>query len=73
MSPPHATAACPGWRGKRAVKEIADRVGPIVERVRSAQHLDAVTEEAAGGLWDADITAEVIRLYEEKYPAPSPT
>jgi Skp family chaperone for outer membrane proteins len=52
---------------QRLMPPIVDRVGTIVERVRSAQHLDTVTEEGAGGLWDADITAEVIRLYQEKY------
>jgi Skp family chaperone for outer membrane proteins len=49
------------------LRPIVARVGPVVERVRSAQHLDTVTEERAGGLWDADITADVIRLYQETY------
>lgn len=53
---------------KRNVSPIIDRAGPIVERIRSAQHLDTVTEQYSGGLWDADITAEVIRQYEERYP-----
>jgi hypothetical protein len=39
--------------------------------VRSARHLDTVSEEAAGGLWDADITDEVIRLYDQTYPVPA--
>jgi Skp family chaperone for outer membrane proteins len=55
---------------KKAVGKITERAGPLVEQVRSAQHLDTVTEEPAGGLWDADITDEVIRRYEEKYPVP---
>lgn len=56
---------------KEAVRRISDRAAPVIERARSAQHLDTVTEDAAGGLWDVDLTDDVIRLYEESYPVPA--
>jgi Skp family chaperone for outer membrane proteins len=56
---------------KRVVDQISARAAPLVERARSAQHLDKITEDAEGGLWDADVTDEVIRLYDESYPVPA--
>jgi Skp family chaperone for outer membrane proteins len=56
---------------EKAVRQFMNRARPFVERIQSEQELDAVTEEAAGGLWDVDITDQVIRLYEEKYPVPA--
>lgn len=56
---------------KQVVGQITARAAPLVERARSAQQVDTVTEDAAGGLWDADLTDDVIRLYDESYPVPA--
>jgi len=57
--------------GQKAVRQIMDRARPFVETIESKWQLDAVTEEGAGNLWDLDITDELIRLYEAKYPVPA--
>ena len=44
-----------------------NRARPFVDKIKSEQQLDAVTEDAAGGLWDVDITDDLILLYIQKY------
>lgn len=57
-----------------AFRRLSERAAPVIDRVRSRLHLDTVTEEAPeevlGGVWDVDITDDVSRAYDERYPVP---